>query len=130
VQTTIVTLFGVATLLLTLVRTVCTPVAHSVVVAHASSRSARRRCASVRCRARAGPATRLIVVLGGVVAGFGRRCPLSTTALRSLVVEAPSFDLRLAAGVACLLVAGALVSRLLPGASSGRVDTAQLLKAE
>jgi len=47
VQTTIVTLFGVATLLLTLVGLVCTRRAQRGSSAHASSRSARR---SVRVR--------------------------------------------------------------------------------
>ena len=128
VQTTIVTLFGVATLLLTLVG-LYTRVAHSVVVR--AREFAIRQALGARpsdvVRALTGDA--LIVVLGGVVAGFAA-LPLSTTALRSLVVEVPSFDFRLAAGVACLLVAGALVSAYCPARRAGRVDTAQLLKSE
>jgi ABC-type antimicrobial peptide transport system permease subunit len=71
----------------------------------------------------------LVVVTGGVLAGLAL-LPLSTRALRSLVIDAPSLDLRLAAGVACLLGVSALASAYLPARRAGRVDPALLLKAE
>jgi len=128
VQTTIVTLFGVATLLLTLVG-LYARVAHSVVVRareFAIRQALGARPADV-VRALTGDA--LVVVLGGVLAGFAI-LPLSTAALRSLLVQAPSLDFRMAAGVACLLGVGAFVSAYFPARRAGRVDTAQLLKSE
>jgi ABC-type antimicrobial peptide transport system permease subunit len=71
----------------------------------------------------------LVVVAGGVLAGLAL-LPLSTRALRRLVIDAPSFDLGLAAGVACLLGLSALASTYWPARRAGRVDPAQLLKAE
>src|SRR5436190_18883990 len=51
----------------------------------------------------------LVIVAGGVLAGLAL-LPLSTRALRSLVIDAPSFDLGLAAGLACLLRLSPLAS--------------------
>jgi predicted permease len=128
VQTTIVSLFGVATLLLTLVG-LYARVAHSVVV--------RAREFAIRQALGARPADvvrglttdALVVVAIGVVAGFAL-LPLSTIALRRLIVEAPAFDIRIVSSVAALLLAGAFVSAYGPARRAGRVNTAELLKAE
>ena len=125
-QTRVVTLFGVATLLLTLVG-LYARVAHSVVV--------RARELAIRQALGARPSdvvravTRdaLRVVFGGVLGGFAL-LPLSTLALRRLLVDAPAFDVRLAAAVACLLLAGACVSAYWPARRAGREDPAQLLR--
>jgi putative ABC transport system permease protein len=127
-QTTVVTLFGVATLLLTLVG-LYARVAHGVAV--------RAREFAIRQALGARPADvvrqltveALLVVAGGVLAGLAL-LPLSTRALRSLVIDAPSLDLGLAAGVACLLSLSALASAYWPARRAGRVDPAQLLRAE
>jgi predicted permease len=127
-QTTVVTLFGVATLLLTLVG-LYARVAHSVVVR--SRELAIRQALGARpadvVRAVTGDALR--IVLGGVLGGFAL-LPLSTLTLRRLVVDAPAFDVRLAAAVACLLWGGALFSAYWPARRAGRADTAQLLRSE
>jgi len=127
-QTTVVTLFGVATLLLTLVG-LYARVAHGVAV--------RAREFAIRQALGARPTDvvrqltveALVVVAGGVLAGL-TLLPLSTRALRRVVIDAPSFDLGLAAGVACLLGLSALASTYWPARRAGRVDPAQLLKAE
>ena len=128
VQTTIVTLFGLATLLLTLVG-LYARVAHSVVVR--AREFAIRQALGARPEdvVRALTSDTLVVVLGGAFAGLAL-LPLSTTALRSLIVEAPSFDVALVAGVVFLLMAGAFVGAYIPARRAGRLDAAQLLKSE
>jgi putative ABC transport system permease protein len=127
-QATVVTLFGLATLLLTLVG-LYARVAHGVAV--------RAREYAIRQALGARPTDvirgltveALVVTAGGVLAGF---CllPLSTLALRNLVIDAPRLDLRLAAGAACLLALSASASAYWPARRAGRIDPAQLLKAE
>ena len=56
--------------------------------------------------------------------------PLSTQALRSIVVDAPAIDLRIAVGAAIVLLLGALASVYWPARRAGRIDPAELLKAE
>ena len=56
--------------------------------------------------------------------------PLTAATLRRLVVEAPSFDLSLISAVVFLLAAGAFLSAYGPARRAGRVNTAELLKAE
>ena len=127
-QTTVVTLFGLATLLLTLVG-LYARVAHGVAIR--SREFAIRKALGARptdvVRQLTGDA--LVVVAVGVVIGLAL-LPLSTRALRSLVIDAPALDFGLAAGVACLLGLGALASAYWPARRAGRVDPAQLLKAE
>ena len=127
-QTRVVTLFGVATLLLTLVG-LYARVAHSVVV--------RARELAIRQALGARPSDvvatvtgdALLLVFGGVVCGLAL-LPLSTSALRRLVVDAPALDVKVPAAVACLLLAGAFVSAYWPARRAGRADTAQLLRSE
>jgi putative ABC transport system permease protein len=127
-QTTIVTLFGVATLLLTLVG-LYARVAHSVAM--------RAREFAIRQALGARPADvvralvtdALLVVFAGVLAGVAL-VPLSTTALGRLVVDPPTVDARVIAGVVFLLTAGALASAYGPARRAGRLNTAELLKAE
>ncbi len=127
-QTTVVTLFGLATLLLTLVG-LYARVAHGV--------AARAREFAIRQALGARPTDvvrrltfeTLVVVVIGVLTGLAL-LPLSTRALRSLVIDAPALDLRLAAGVACLLGLSALASAYSPARRAGRIDPAQLLKAD
>ena len=127
-QTTVVTLFGLATLLLTLVG-LYARVAHGVVVR--AREFAIRQALGARptdvVRAVTGDA--LLVVFGGVIGGFVL-LPLSTLTLRRLIADAPAIDVRLAAAVACLLLAGAFVSAYWPARRAGRADTAQLLRSE
>ena len=127
-QTTVVTLFGLATLLLTLVG-LYARVARNVVVR--ARELAIRQALGARpadvVRAVTGDALR--VVLGGVLGGFAL-LPLGTLALRRLASDAPAFDVRLAVAVACLLLAGAFVSAFVPARRAGRADTAQLLRSE
>lgn len=127
-QTTVVTVFGVATLLLTLVG-LHARVAHSVVVR--ARELAIRQALGARpadvVRAVTGDALR--IVLGGVLVGLVL-LPLSTLTLRRLVVDVPAFDVRLAAAVACLLLAGAFFSAYWPARRAGRANTAQLLRSE
>jgi predicted permease len=128
VQTTIVTLFAVATLLVTLVG-LYARVAHSVVVR--AREFAIRQALGARpgdvVRALTGEA--LIVVLAGVAGGFAL-LPLSTIALRRLLVEPPTLDGTVIGAAAFLLVAAALLSAYGPARGAGRLDTAQLLKSE
>jgi putative ABC transport system permease protein len=127
-QTTVVTLFGLATLLLTLIG-LYARVAHGVAV--------RAREFAIRQALGARPTDvvrrltleTLVVVAGGILGGLAL-LPLSTLALRSLVIDAPSLDLRLAASVACLLGLSALVSAYWPARRAGRIDPAVLLKDE
>jgi predicted permease len=127
-QTTVVALFGLATLFLTLVG-LYAQVAHGVAV--------RAREFAIRQALGARPADvvrqltveALLVVAGGVLAGLGL-LPLTTWALRSLVIDAQSLDFRLVAGVACLLGLCALASAYWPARRVGRIDPAELLKAE
>jgi ABC-type antimicrobial peptide transport system permease subunit len=127
-QTTVVTVFGVATLLLTLVG-LHARVAHSVVVR--ARELAIRQALGARPAdvVRAVTADALRVVLGGVLVGLVL-LPLSTLTLRRLVVDVPAFDVRLAAAVACLLLAGAFFSAYWPARRAGRANTAQLLRSE
>ena len=128
VQTTIVAMFGLATLLLTLVG-LYARVAHSVAV--------RAREFAIRQALGARPADvvrsltvdALLVVAAGVLAGSAL-LPLTAATLRRLVVEAPSFDLSLISAVVFLLAAGAFLSAYGPARRAGRVNTAELLKAE
>jgi predicted permease len=127
-QTAVVTLFGSATLLLTLVG-LYARVAHGVAV--------RSREFAVRQALGARPTDimrrlvveALVVVAGGVLVGLFL-LPLSTRALRSLVIDAPLLDFRLAAGVACLLGLCALASVYWPARRAGRIDPARLLRGE
>jgi len=127
-QTTVVTLFGLATLLLTLVG-LYARMAHGVAV--------RAREFAIRQALGARPTDivrrltveALVVVALGVIAGLAL-LPLSTRTLRSLVIDAPSLDVRTAAGVALLLGLSALASAYWPARRAGRIDPAQLLKAE
>jgi predicted permease len=127
-QTTVVTLFGSATLLLTLVG-LYARVAHGVTLR--SREFAIRQALGARPRdvVRQLTGDALVVVAVGVLIGLAI-LPLSTRALRSLVLDAPSLDFGLAAGVACLLGLGALVSAYWPARRAGLVDPAQLLRAE
>jgi putative ABC transport system permease protein len=126
-QTTVVTLFGLGTLLLTLVG-LYARMAHSVAV--------RAREFAIRQALGARPTDvvrrltveALAVVAVGVLAGV-LVLPLSTRTLRSLVIDAPALDMKMAAGVALLLGLGALASTW-PARRAGRIDPAQLLKAE
>jgi ABC-type antimicrobial peptide transport system permease subunit len=127
-QTTVVTLFGVATLFLTLVG-LYARVAHGVAV--------RVREFAIRQALGARPTDvvrqltveALLVVAGGVLAGLVL-LPLTTRALRSLVIDAQSLDFRLVAAVAGLLGLCALASAYWPARRVGRIDPAELLKAE
>jgi putative ABC transport system permease protein len=124
----VVALFGLATLFLTLVG-LYARVAHGVAV--------RAREFAIRQALGARPADvvrqltveALLVVAGGVLAGLGL-LPLTTRALRSLVIDAQPLDFRLVAGVACLLGLCALASAYWPARRVGRIDPAELLKAE
>jgi len=128
VQTAIVTLFGVATLLLTLVG-LYARVAHSV--AMRAREFAIRQALGARPSevVRALVTDALLVVFAGVVAGVAL-LPLSTSALRRLVTDPPALDVRVIAGVVCLLGAAALMSAYGPARRAGRLNTAQLLKSE
>jgi putative ABC transport system permease protein len=127
-QTTVVTVFGLATLFLTLVG-LYARVAHGVAV--------RAREFAIRQALGARPTDvvrqltveALVVVAGGVLAGLVL-LPLTTRALRSLVIDAQSLDFRLVAGVAGLLGLCALASAYWPARRVGHIDPAELLKAE
>jgi putative ABC transport system permease protein len=127
-QTTVVTLFGVATLLLTLVG-LYARVAHGV--ATRAREFAIRQALGARPRdvVRRQTVEALVVVAVGALAGLAV-LPLSTQALRSLVIDAPSLDMKLAAGVTFLLGLSAMASAYWPARRAGRIDPAQLLKAE
>jgi len=127
-QTTVVTLFGAATLLLTLVG-LYARVAHGVVVR--ARELAIRQALGARPTdvVRAVTSDALRLVAGGVLGGFVM-LPLSTLTLRRLVVSAPAFDIRLAAAAACLMIGGACVSAYWPARRAGRANTAALLKSE
>ena len=127
-QTRVVSLFGLATFLLTIVG-LYARVAHGVAL--------RAREFAIRQALGARPADvvraltleALIVASSGVLLGL---CllPLSTRALGNLVVGAPALDLKLAAGVAALLASSAAASAYWPARRAGRVEPAELLKAE
>jgi putative ABC transport system permease protein len=127
-QTTVVTLFGLATLLLTVVG-LYARMAHGV--------TARAREFAIRQAVGARPTgvvrqltgEALVVVAIGIFAGLAL-LPFSTRALRGLVIDAPSLDLRLAVSMACVLALSGFVSAYWPARRAGRVDPAQLLKAE
>jgi putative ABC transport system permease protein len=127
-QTIVVTLFGSATLFLTLVG-LYARVAHGVAV--------RAREFAIRQALGARPADvvrqltveALVVVAGGILAGLAVS-PLTARALRSLVIDSQSLDFGMAAGVACLLGLCALASAYWPARRIGRVNPAELLKAE
>ena len=127
-QTTVITLFGLATLLLTLVG-LYARVAHSVAIR--AREFAIRQALGARPSDVVAAVTRdaLLLVFGGVVCGLAL-LPLSTSALGRLVIDAPALDVKLPAAVACLLLAGAFVSAYLPARRAGRADAAQLLKSE
>jgi predicted permease len=127
-QTRVITLFGLATLALTVVG-LYARVAHGVAV--------RAREFAIRQALGARPTDvvwgltleSLAVTAGGVVAGS---CvlPWSTSVLRNLVLDAPTLDWRLAAVVACLLVLFASAGAYWPARRAGRIDPAELLKAD
>jgi putative ABC transport system permease protein len=71
----------------------------------------------------------LVMTISGVLAGLAL-LPLSTRAVRSLVVDSRPLDLSTVAAVACLLVIGTVVSVYWPARRAGRTDPGQLLKAE
>jgi putative ABC transport system permease protein len=127
-QATVVTLFGAATLFLTLTG-LYARVAHGVTV--------RAREFAIRQAVGARPADivrqltgeMLLVVAIGVLTGLAL-LPLSTQALRGLVIDAPSLDLKVAAGVACALALSAVTSTYWPARRAGRVDAAQVLRGE
>jgi len=127
-QTTVVTLFGVATLALTLVG-LYARVAHSVVVR--AREFAIRQALGARPADVVRPLTfeAVAVTTCGAAAGLAL-LPLSTRALRSVMIDAPSLDLRIAVGAASALALGALASVYWPARRAGRIDPAQLLKAE
>jgi len=127
-QTTVVTLFGLATLGLTLVG-LYARVTHGVVVR--AREFAIRQALGARPADVVRPLTleALAVTTGGVMAGLAL-LPLSTQALRSIVVDAPAIDLRIAVGAAIVLLLGALASVYWPARRAGRIDPAELLKAE
>jgi len=127
-QTRVVTLFGLATFLLTIVG-LYARVAHGVAL--------RAREFAIRQALGARPADvvraltleALIVASAGVLLGL---CllPFSTRALGNLVVDAPALDIKLAAGVAALLASSAVASAYWPARRAGRVEPAELLRAE
>jgi putative ABC transport system permease protein len=127
-QATVMTLFGLATLFLTLVG-LYARVAHGVTF--------RAREFAIRQALGARPADvvrqltveALLVVAGGILAGLAVS-PLSARALRSLVIDAQSLDFGIDAGVACLLGLCALASAYWPARRVGRVNPAELLRAE
>src|SRR5262249_40158797 len=127
-QTTIVMLFGLATLLLTLVG-LYARVAHSVAIR--AREFAIRQALGARPVdvVRALTTDALLVVFGGVLAGLAL-LPLSTAAPRRRVVEPPALDAAVVATAAFLLAAGAVASAYAPARRAGRLDTAQLLKSE
>ena len=128
VQTTVVTVFGLATLLLTLVG-LYARVAHGVAVR--AREFAIRQVVGARATdvVRQVTGEALLVVAIGVFAGLAL-LPLSTRALRGLVLDTPSVNVGMAAGVACLLGLSALISAYWPARRAGRIDPAQLLRAE
>ena len=128
VQTTVVTLFGLATLLLTLVGLYAR-------MAHGVTMRAREFAIRQALGARPTDVVRrltmeaLVIVAVGVLAGVAL-LPLSTRALRSLVMDAPSLDIRLAAIVAFLLGLSAVASAYWPARRAGRIDPSEILRAE
>jgi putative ABC transport system permease protein len=127
-QTTVVTLFGLATLFLT-VTGLYARIAHSVAI--------RTREFAIRQALGARPAdvvrhvTResLVIVAGGLVIGLAL-LPIAMRMLRSLVLDASSLDGALGAAVISLLGITALVSAYWPARRAGRIDAVLLLKAE
>jgi predicted permease len=127
-QTTVVTIFGLTTLLLTLVG-LYARVAHGVGV--------RVREFAIRQALGARPAdvirvlTRdaLVVVACGICAGLAL-LPLTTRTVRSLTVDMGSLDIELVAAVACLLAIGAFASAYWPARRVGRIDLARLLTSD
>jgi hypothetical protein len=127
-QTTVVTLFGLTTLGLTLVG-LYARVAHGVVVR--AREFAIRQALGARPADVVRPLTieALAVTTCGVIGGLAL-LPLSTLALRSLVIDAPPFDLRIAVGAAFVLMLGGLASVYPPARRAGRMNPAELLTAE
>jgi ABC-type antimicrobial peptide transport system permease subunit len=127
-QTTVVTLFGLATLILTMVG-LYARMAHGV--------TARAREFAIRQAVGARPTDvvrqltgeAVAVVAIGIFAGLAL-LPFSTRALRGLVIDAPSVDPKLAVSMACVLALSGFVSAYWPARRAGRVDPAQLLKVE
>jgi putative ABC transport system permease protein len=127
-QTRIVTLFGAATLLLTLVGL------HARVVYAAASRThefAIRQALGARpadvVRILTGEA--VTVVLIGVITGMAF-LPAAASPIQSIVGGAPRTDLRLAAGIAALFSLAAFGSAYWPARRAGRANPAQLLRSE
>jgi len=127
-QTTVIALFGSATLLLTL-GGLYARVAHDVTV--------RAREFAIRQALGARPSDvvrtltvdAVLVTVGGVLAGLAL-LPATTQALRSLVAEAPSLNPALIAAVAGGLVLTAAASVYWPARRAGLIEPARLLNVD
>jgi putative ABC transport system permease protein len=127
-QTTVVWVFGLATFFLTVIGLYAR-------VANAVTNRSREFAIRQALGARPADVVRrltleaVLVTTSGVVAGL---CvlPLSSRALRSLVVDAPLLDLRAGSASAGLLIASAWLAAYWPARRAGRIDPAQILKAD
>jgi putative ABC transport system permease protein len=125
-QSTVVTVFGAATLLLTLVG-LYARVAHGVV--------ARSRECAIRLALGASPTAVIRPVTGDmlIVGSAGifielAVLPLITPVLRRLVVDASAVDFGLTPVVACLVGLGGVVTAYWPARRAARIDAARFLR--
>jgi putative ABC transport system permease protein len=127
-QTRIVAVFGVSTLLLTLVGLYAR-------VAYAAAARTREFAIRRALGARAADVVRLLtgeavaVVVAGAAVGIAL-LPAASSSLQSIVGSSAHTDLRLAAGIAALFSVLAFASAYWPARRAGQADPAQLLRTE
>jgi putative ABC transport system permease protein len=127
-QTSIVTLFGISALLLTLVGL------HARVAYAAASRT-REFAIRQALGARPADVVRILtgeavaVVLAGVMTGMAF-LPAVSSSIQSIVGGVPRTDLGLAAGIAGLFSLAAFASAYWPARGAGQANPAQLLRSE
>jgi hypothetical protein len=127
-QTTVVTVFGLATLFLTVIG-LYARIAHAVMMR--AREFAIRQAVGATPRDVVGLLTRdaFVVVAAGLLLGIVAM-PFSTRALRSLVIDTASPDVGVVAAVSVLLAVTAMASAYWPARRAGRNDPVVLLKAE
>jgi len=128
VQTMVVSLFGSATLLLTMVGLYAR-------AAHDVSVRAREFAIRKALGARPGDVVRRIILDAVAVTGGGAVVglavlPLSTRVLRALVLDAPKLDVRVVAAIVGVLLSGALGSVYWPARRASLIEPGEVLKAE
>ena len=126
-RTTVVTLFGVATLLLTLAG-LYARIVHSVALR--AKELAIRQALGARPTdvVRQVTLEAAVIIASGLIAGIAL-LPFSSQLLRTLIADAAPIDLRLIAGVAATLALSALASTYWPARRAGRVNLIDLMRS-